>query len=217
MTGFLVDTNIPSELTRDQPDARVAVFIRKAGQGSLFLSVMTIGEIRKGIDLLPVSQKRSDLQDWLDIEVRAWFADRILPVTENIAERWGRMAAAAKKKGVTLAVVDGIIAATALEQTTTSAARYSRSVQDCVRSPRQNPWSARWYQYKYRSLSPDQMFRDETPAQPLDSHRRPWSNAGFLKAISWEGNRSSSRSACGPQGSPTLRFRRDHLAGAAQN
>ena len=126
MTGFLVDTNIPSGLTRDQPDARVTVFIRKAGQGSLFLSVMTIGEIRKGIDLLPVSQKRSDLQDWLDIEVRAWFADRILPDTENIAERWGRMAATAKKKGVTLAVVDGVIAATALEHGLTLVTRNTK-------------------------------------------------------------------------------------------
>ena len=76
VNGFLVDTNIPSELTRDQPDARVVAFIRKAGQGNLFLSVMTIGEIRKGIELLAIGQKRSDLQNWLDIDVRAWFASR---------------------------------------------------------------------------------------------------------------------------------------------
>jgi predicted nucleic acid-binding protein len=126
VSGFLVDTNIPSELTRDQPDARVMSFIRKAGQGNLFLSVMTIGEIRKGIDELAIGQKRSDLQDWLDIDVRAWFAGRILPVTEDIAERWGRMAAAAKKKGVTLAVVDGIIAATALERGLTLVTRNTK-------------------------------------------------------------------------------------------
>jgi len=59
--GYLVDTNIPSELTRQQPDTRVADFIRKAGKDNLFLSVMTIGEICKGIDLLPVSQKRTAL------------------------------------------------------------------------------------------------------------------------------------------------------------
>lgn len=94
MTGYLVDTNIPSELTRQQPDVRVTDFIRKAGKENLFLSVMTIGEICKGIDLLPVSHKRVALQGWLDIEVRAWFAGRILPVTEAIAERWGHLAAA---------------------------------------------------------------------------------------------------------------------------
>jgi hypothetical protein len=49
---------------------------------------MTLGEICKGIDMLPVSQKRNALQDWLDIDVRSWFAGRILPVTESIAERW---------------------------------------------------------------------------------------------------------------------------------
>jgi predicted nucleic acid-binding protein len=113
--GYLVDTNIPSEFTRDQPDLRVADFIRKAGQENLFLSVMTLGEICKGIDLLPVGQKRTGLQAWLDIDVRSWFADRLLPVTQTIAERWGHLAAAARKQGITLAVVDGVIAATALE------------------------------------------------------------------------------------------------------
>lgn len=72
MNGYLVDTNIPSELTRQQPDARVADFIRNAGKQNLFLSVMTIGEICNGIDLLPASQKRMALEGWLDIQVRAW-------------------------------------------------------------------------------------------------------------------------------------------------
>lgn len=76
---------------------------------------MTVGEICKGIDLLPLSQKRSDLQIWFDINVRSWFAGRILPVSEAIAERWGHMAATARKQGIALAVVDGVIAATALE------------------------------------------------------------------------------------------------------
>ena len=77
MKGYLVDTNIPSEFTRQQPDLRVADFIRKAGRANLFLSVMTIGEICKGIDLLPASQKRTGLQAWLDIDVRSWFTGRI--------------------------------------------------------------------------------------------------------------------------------------------
>ena len=115
MRGYLVDTNIPSELTRETPDARVAEFLRNAGKESVFLSVMTVGEICKGIDLLPVSRKRKTLQDWLDIDVRSWFAGRILPVTESVAERWGHLAATAKQQGVALAVVDGVIAATAFE------------------------------------------------------------------------------------------------------
>jgi predicted nucleic acid-binding protein len=126
-------------LTRDQPDVRVIAFIGNAGQGSLFWSVMTIGEIRKGIDELAIGQKRNELQDWLDIEVRAWFAGRILPVTEDIAERWGRMAAAAKKKGVTLAVVDGLIAATALEHGLTLITRNTKHFEALGVAPI-NPW-----------------------------------------------------------------------------
>jgi toxin FitB len=115
VNGYLVDTNIPSELTREAPDVRVEAFLENARRERLFLSVMTVGEICKGIDLLPAGQKRSDLQDWLDRDVRSWFAGRILPVTESIAERWGRLAAAGKRTGATLAVVDGVLAATALE------------------------------------------------------------------------------------------------------
>jgi predicted nucleic acid-binding protein len=121
--GYLVDTNIPSELTRERPDARVAAFLANAGQSSVFLSVLTIGEICKGIAELPSSQKRTGLQNWLDIEVRSWFAGRILPVTEAIAELWGHLAAAAKQKGMTLAVVDGVIAATALHHDLTIVTR----------------------------------------------------------------------------------------------
>jgi predicted nucleic acid-binding protein len=111
---YLVDTNIPSELTRDRTETRVAAFLASAGQSRVFLSVLTIGEICKGIAELPASQKHTELQDWLDIEVRSCFAGRILPVTEAISEQWGNLSAAAKQKGMTLAVVDGMIAATAL-------------------------------------------------------------------------------------------------------
>ena len=139
MTGYLVDTNIPSELTRPQPDVRVAAFIQAAGRDNLFLSVMTIGEISKGIDLLPAGQKRTALQRWLEIDVRRWFGPRILPVTEAIAERWGHMAAAARMQGVTLAIVDGIIAATSIEY---GLALVTRNVRDYegIGVALVNPW-----------------------------------------------------------------------------
>jgi predicted nucleic acid-binding protein len=139
--GYLVDTNIPSELTRQQPDARVADFIRKAGKENLFISVMTIGEICKGIDLLPVSQKRTTLEHWLTIDVRAWFASRILPVTEAIAERWGHLAAAARKQGVTLAVVDGVLAATAIENDLTLVTRNTKDY-SALGVSLLNPWTS---------------------------------------------------------------------------
>ena len=98
MKGYLVDTNVPSELTREKPDEHVAAFLRNAGTSSLYLSVMTIGEICKGIDMLPISQTRNALENWLDTDVRSWFAGRILPVIESIAERWGHLAATAKQR-----------------------------------------------------------------------------------------------------------------------
>jgi toxin FitB len=124
--GYLFDTNVPSELTRDSPDARVTTFLENAGRERVCLSVMTLGEIRKGIDVLPLSRRRTGLQEWLDRDVRVWFAGRILPVTESIAERWGRLAAAAKRSGVTVAVVDGVLAATALEHDLTLVTRNIR-------------------------------------------------------------------------------------------
>jgi predicted nucleic acid-binding protein len=124
--GYLVDTNVPSELTREEPDQSVAAFLRNIGTDSLYLSVMTIGEICKGIAALPPSQKRTGLQAWLDGSVRLWFAGRILPVTEVIAERWGYLAATAKQQGMTLAVVDGVIAATALQHDLTIVTRNVR-------------------------------------------------------------------------------------------
>jgi predicted nucleic acid-binding protein len=141
VNGYLVDTNIPSELTRETPDARVAAFLRGAGQESVFLSVMTVGEICKGIELLPVSPRRKTLQGWFDIDVRSWFAGRILPVTESIAERWGHLAATAKQQGFALAVVDGIIAATALEHNLTLV---TRNVKDFagLSVVLLNPWDA---------------------------------------------------------------------------
>jgi len=139
--GYLVDTNIPSELTREKPDARVSAFLRNAGKRTVFLSVMTIGEICKGIAGLPAGQRRTALQDWLDIEVRSWFAGRILPVTESIAERWGHLAATAKQQGLTLAVVDGVIAATALHH---DLILVTRNVRDFagLSIDISNPWEA---------------------------------------------------------------------------
>lgn len=140
MTGYLVDTNIPSELTRDTPDAHVVDFLEDAGRESLFLSVMTLGEICKGIDILPISPKRTALQNWLDKDVRSWFRSRILPVTESIAERWGHLAAVAKRRGVTVAVVDGVLAATALEHDLTLVTRNVKDFAD-LGVVLLNPWS----------------------------------------------------------------------------
>lgn len=126
MNGYLVDTNIPSELTRIAPDLRVESFLQGVDRQSVFVSVMTVGEICKGIATLPPGKRRAALQHWLDVDVRSWFAGRILPVDEAVAERWGNLAATSKQQGFGLAVIDGIIAATALHHGLTLVTRNTK-------------------------------------------------------------------------------------------
>jgi len=89
MSGFLLDTNIPSELTRQKSALQVERWLDQADDEELYFSVISLGEILKGITVLPVSKRRDGLQEWLDGSLRPWFEGRILPVTAPIAERWG--------------------------------------------------------------------------------------------------------------------------------
>ena len=115
MKGFLLDTNIPSELTYPKPAPQVERWLEEVEDEQLFFSVISLAEICKGIAKLPESKKRSQLQDWLDTTLRPWFAGRILPITEPIAERMGRWAGEGEVKGRIIKIADGLIAATALE------------------------------------------------------------------------------------------------------
>lgn len=123
MTRYLVDTNLPSELTKPIPNSRVMEFLIQAGRENVHASVVTVGEICKGIAALPESNKRRELRDWLDLVMRPWFAGRLLPVTEEIAERWGILTAEERHRGRQLTMADGLIAATALEHGLTLATR----------------------------------------------------------------------------------------------
>lgn len=114
MNGFLLDTNVISELLRPKPQVKVAEWVEATNEELIFLSVLTIGEIRKGINLHPDAGKRARLEAWLASEVRARFADRILPVDDAVAERWGLLTAKARiERNHKLPVVDGLLAATA--------------------------------------------------------------------------------------------------------
>jgi predicted nucleic acid-binding protein len=87
VSGFLLDTNVPSELTRPRSDPKVERWLEEAEDEQLFFSVVSLGEILKGVTILPESKRRAALQRWLDNTFRPWFEGRILPVTEPIAER----------------------------------------------------------------------------------------------------------------------------------
>jgi toxin FitB len=115
MNGFLLDTNVPSELTRTRPEQRVIDWLHSTDKDALYLSVITLGEIRKGFTLLRDSNRRSELEKWLQRDVREWFGHRILPVNDAVAERWGVLDGERQLQGMPLSTADGLIAATALE------------------------------------------------------------------------------------------------------
>src|ERR1700687_6111964 len=99
MTGFLLDTNCISEVVRLKPDPRVTAWIEAAEESLLYLSVLTLGEIRKGLAALPQGKRRSRLETWLEVELQARFSGRIVPIDSGIADRWGSIAAEARRKG----------------------------------------------------------------------------------------------------------------------
>ena len=114
MNGFLLDTNVISELIQPRPDANVVRWIEETDESILFLSVLTLGEVRNGIERLDPGRRRGKLESWLRVELRNRFQDRILPIDDRIAERWGALSAAASAKGKPVPVIDGLLAATAL-------------------------------------------------------------------------------------------------------
>jgi predicted nucleic acid-binding protein len=113
MNGFLLDTNIPSELTRTRPEARVVAWLESADDEAMFFSVVSLGEIVKGVSLLDNGRKRDELEKWLEATLCPWFGARILPVNEAIARYWGALTAEFELKGRKIKVADGMIAAAA--------------------------------------------------------------------------------------------------------
>ena len=123
MSGFLLDTNIISELVKPKPEANVTEWIENTDESLLYLSVLTLGEIRRGIASLPQSRRRATLEAWLDKDLRARFEGRILVIDQEVADRWGLLISAARNSGTVLPVIDGLLAATALEHNLTLVTR----------------------------------------------------------------------------------------------
>lgn len=123
MSGFLLDTNVISELVKPKPEANVTEWVENTDESLLYLSVLTLGEIRRGIAALPQSRRRAILGAWLDKDLRARFDGRILVIDQEVADRWGLLTAAARNGGIVLPVIDGLLAATALEHNLTLVTR----------------------------------------------------------------------------------------------
>jgi predicted nucleic acid-binding protein len=140
-SGFLLDTHVVSELMKRKPDPRVTAWIDTTPESLLYLSVITIGEVRKGIDLLEeVDPKRGALQSWLDNDVRVRFSARLLIFDDLVAERWGQLEAIAKRRRITLPTIDAQLAATALHHGLTFATRNTSDITP-TGVPVFNPWA----------------------------------------------------------------------------
>jgi predicted nucleic acid-binding protein len=128
VSGFLLDTNIVSELVRPRPDPRVAQWLDSTDEELLFLSVLTLGEIRKGITTLTDPARKTRLEAWLSGNLLSRFEGRILPIDHAIADRWGQITGSLAAQGSPLAVIDGLLAATALHHNLTLVTRNTRDV-----------------------------------------------------------------------------------------
>lgn len=139
MSGFLLDTDVISELVKPKPHPHVVRWVNETDEDSLFLSVLTLGEIRKGTALLPQGARKSHLETWLERDLPERFLGRILSITDRIADRWGLLAARAQSQGKPVHAIDGLLAATALDHNLIFVTRNVEDV-DATGVPVQNPW-----------------------------------------------------------------------------
>ena len=138
--SFLLDTPVVSELVKSSPHAPVVEWMAAHDEAMLYLSVLTVGEIEKGIARLPASARRTRLQSWVRRDLVARFGERLLPIDARTATRWGALSGEAESRGRPVPVIDSLIAATALAHgfavVTRNAADFERCGVACV-----NPWS----------------------------------------------------------------------------
>ena len=126
---YLLDTCVVSEVTKKRPSKRVITWLEQQDEFSLFLSVITLGELQKGISKLPDGRKRRRLADWVERDLAGRFTGRVLNVDQEIATRWGDLSVAAERKGRRVPVLDGLLAATALTSGMVLATRNTRDVE----------------------------------------------------------------------------------------
>lgn len=135
--GYLIDTNVISELRRREPEPRVVQWFERKPAGLLYLSVLSLGEIRRGVEKLEAGDRQKALRSWLEHDLPAFFAGRLLPIDAEVAHRWGRLLA---EMGRPLPAIDSLLAATALEH---NLVLITRNLKDLANLPvaAENPWN----------------------------------------------------------------------------
>jgi hypothetical protein len=140
--AWLLDTNILSELRRPKPEQKVVAFVAGCPLDQLYISAVTLAEIRFGIELVGKPNRRAELNDWLTNKVRPMFGERVLQVTEDIMLKWRLLVEDGRKAGHTFSQPDLIFAATAIYHGLVLVTR-DRSDYDKAGVPVINPWDAR--------------------------------------------------------------------------
>ncbi len=140
MSGFLLDTNVVSDLRKPRPNAGLAAWIASADEQRLFLSVLSIGELRIGIAIQSDARKRGALETWLVSDLLSRFQGRILPFDLDVSQQWGRIEGRARLGAGKLPIVDSQLAATAIHHgltlVTNNESDFSRTGASIL-----NPWT----------------------------------------------------------------------------
>jgi len=110
---YLLDTCLISELVKEKPDLGVLEWIEQQDEQALFLSVLTLGELQKGVSKLPDGRKKTQLLHWLDDDLQTRFTGRMLDIDTSVATLWGKMQGEAEQRGRRMPVIDSLLAATA--------------------------------------------------------------------------------------------------------
>ncbi len=139
MNGWLLDTNVVSELRRPKPDANVVRFVSGQQFHRLFVSVVTFAEIRFGIEILKDAGRRMELTEWLVNQARPMFENRVLEITEDILLKWRLLIEKGRKTGHTFSQADLMIAATAVHHGLTVVSRDTTEFER-ANVPVLNPW-----------------------------------------------------------------------------
>lgn len=137
--NFLLDTNVVSEWTKPRPDSGVVDWLAQIDEDAVFLSVVTFAELRHGIERLPASKRRKQLDEWLRGELPLRFEQRILQVDGAVADEWGRLVARHDALGRPIHAMDALIAATAQVHALTLVTRNTSDFEASVKSV-VNPW-----------------------------------------------------------------------------
>lgn len=141
MSGWLLDTNVLSELRKPKPERRVLDFLVREPLDSLYISSVSIAEIYYGAEVHPDAERRTELADWLRLQVRPMFENRILPISDDVLLRWRLLVGVGRKAGITFSQPDLFIAATALQHGLTIVTR-DKSGFDRTGAKVLNPWIA---------------------------------------------------------------------------